>query len=103
MGRNEARAGHVRKLKDFAKAAGVKVVWKDDASRDLVSDMVSRTRAAKPSQETLTKLEQEFKLSEATFQALLLLLQLLLRHLRTLSLQCLSLQRPTAFAVAVSC
>ena len=67
--RNEERAAHVRKLKDFARTAGVECVAKDDASRNQVTAMVSRVCVTQLSDATFRKLEQEFELYEAIFPA----------------------------------
>ena len=44
MVRNEARVGHVQKLRTFAKAAGVETLPKEDASRVLVTTMMGNDK-----------------------------------------------------------
>ena len=67
MGRNEVRAGHVQKLKAFAKTAGVDPVRKDDASRAVVTEMVGKIRLSGAPDATLRKVEKEFALYVGTF------------------------------------
>ena len=56
----------MKRLRDIARTAGVNLV-REDASRQLVNDMVSRVRATQPAATELRKLEKDAKLFEKTF------------------------------------